>query len=292
MRIAMRSDCLPNVFIIGAAKCGTTSLHHYLDQHPDISMSRVKEPHVFSEGRWATRYDHYDGLFDCQARFRGDSSTTYSRFPVEGDAAARIHAAVPDAKLIYLVGDPIERTISDYAHHVARGLEQRSVDDALKDFADPENYYAAGSRYALQAGRYLEHFPASSFLVLDQSDLRDRRAETMHAVFSFIGVDPTFRSPEFEVELLKRGDYLKRGSAGWRLRESGLGQLFRRLPLRPRLRVARMARRVLPTEPRPALDPTLEAELAEFLMPEVEQLRSMSGKPLEGLLATADPRTS
>lgn len=49
----MRPDCLPNVFIIGAAKCGTTSLQHYLDQHPDISVSRVKEPGVFSEGRWA-----------------------------------------------------------------------------------------------------------------------------------------------------------------------------------------------------------------------------------------------
>jgi hypothetical protein len=288
----MRSDCLPNVFIIGAAKCGTTSLHHYLDQHPDISMSRVKEPNVFSEGRWATRYDHYEGLFDCEAPFRGDSSTSYSRFPVEGDAAARIHAAVSDAKLIYLVRDPIERTISDYVHHVARGLEQRSLDEALKDFADPENYYITSSRYALQVGRYLEHFPASSLLVLDQSDLRERRAETIRAVFSFIGVDPTFQSPEFEVELLKRGDYLKHGSVGWRLRESRVGPLFRRLPLRPRLRLARMARRVLPTQARPSLDPTLEAELADFLMPEVEQLRSISGKPLEGLLATVAPPTS
>lgn len=288
----MRPDCLPNFFIIGAAKCGTTSLHHYLDQHPDISMSRIKEPGVFSEGRWVPRYESYDGLFDCDAPYRGDSSTSYSRYPVEGDAAARIHAAVPDARLIYLVRDPIERTISDYVHRVAIGHEHRSLDEALKDFADPQNYYVTTSRYALQVGRYLERFPASSLLIVDQSDLRDRREETIRAVFSFIGVDPTFRSPEFEVELLKRGDYFVHDSVGWRLRESPVGRWFRRLPLRPRLRVARMARRVLPTEPRPTLDPTLEAELADFLMPEVERLWAISGKPLAGLPATVAPPTS
>jgi hypothetical protein len=192
---------------------------------------------------------------------------------------------VPDAKLIYLVRDPVERTISDYVHHAALGHEQRSLDDALKDFADPENTYVISSRYAFQVRHYLEHFPASSLLVLDQSDLRDRRDETMRAAFSFIGVDAAYRSPEFEVELLKRDDYFERGSFAWRLRESPLAGGFRRLPLRHRLRVARMARRILPTERRPTLDPALEAELADFLMPEVEQLRQITGKPLEGLPA-------
>ena len=288
----MRPDCLPSVFVIGAAKCGTTSLHHYLNQHPDISMSRVKEPGVFSEPRWLTRYDSYEGQFDCEPPHRGESSTSYSRYPVEGDAAARIHAAVPEAKLIYLVRDPIDRIISDYVHHVALGHEERSLDEALKDFADPKNYYVTSSRYAFQVGRYLERFPASSLLVIDQSDLRHRREETLETVFSFIGVDPTFRSSEFGIELLRRDDYLEYGSVAWRIRESPLGRWFRRLPLRPRLRAARAARRVLPTQRRPTLDATLEAELVDFLMPEVEQLRSISGKPLEGFSTTVAPPTS
>jgi hypothetical protein len=281
----MQPDCLPNLFVIGAAKCGTTSLHHYLDQHPDISMSQDKEPGVFSEGASAKRLESYDGLFDCNSPIRGESSTAYSRYPVEGDPAARIHAAVPETKLIYLVRDPIERTVSDYVHQAAVGREQRSLNEALRDFADPQNLYVTSSRYALQVSRYLEHFPASSLLVLEQSQLRDRREETIRTVFEFIGVDPSFKSPEFEVELLKRDDYLKRGSVGWRLRESVVGDWFRRLPLGPRVTVARMARRVLPTEERPTLDPSLEAELRDFLTPEVEQLTSISGKPLEGLLA-------
>ena len=98
----MRRDCLPDVFVIGAAKCGTTSLHHYLNQHPDISMSRVKEPGVFSTPHWLPGFESYDGLFDCEAPHRGESSTSYSRYPAEGDAAARIHGAVPDAKHIYI----------------------------------------------------------------------------------------------------------------------------------------------------------------------------------------------
>ena len=283
----MPPDCLPNIFIIGAAKCGTTSLHHYLDQHPDISMSSDKEPGVFSRPLWIDRRDGYADILDCDAPYRGESSTSYTRYPVEGDAAAAIHAAAPDAKLIYLVRDPIERAVSDYVHHVALGHEQRSLDEALRDYTDPQNFYVTSSRYAFQIGRYLEHFPASSLLILDQADLLKKRAETMREVFAFIGVDPGFHSPEFDVELLKRGDYFQHGSTAWRLRESRVGQLFRRLPLGPRLRVARMARRVLPTESRPTLDPALEAELAQFLMPEVEQIRAISGKPLESLPASS-----
>jgi hypothetical protein len=282
----MGPDCLPNIFIVGAAKCGTTSLHHYLDQHPDISMSQMKEPCVFSKPHWGSRHASYEGLLDCAAPYRGEASTSYSRYPADGDAAARIHAAVPDAKLIYLVRDPVERAVSDYVHHVARGYEKRSIDDAFRDFSNPENYYVAPSRYAFQVRHYLEHFPASSLLVLDQSDLRHRRDETMCAVFGFIGVDADFRSPEFEVELLKRDDYFERGTIAWRLRESRLANGFRKLPLRQRLRIARIARRVLPTEQRPTLDPALEAELRDFLMPEVEQLRQISGNPLEGLPGT------
>src|SRR5436305_3379835 len=110
------------------------------------------------------------------------------------------------------------------------------MNEALSAFTDPDNYSVTSSRYAFRIRRYLEHFPATSLLVLDQSDLRDRRAETMRSVFGFIGVDADFRSPEFDVELLKRDDYFERGSIAWRLRESPVGGVFRRLPLRQRLR--------------------------------------------------------
>jgi hypothetical protein len=276
----MQRDCVPNFFVIGAPKCGTTSLHFYLDQHPQISMSRVKEPCVFSSPLYWPRLDSYDGLFDQRAVRRGESSTSYTRYPVEGDAAPRIHHAFPDAKLIYLVRDPVERITSEYIQHADGGVERRSIDEALKDFEDPRNFYVCGSRYAMQVTRYLEYFDASSLLVLDQSELREMRAETLREVFAFLDVNPAFWSSQFRTELLRRDDFVPYGALGSRLRASALGRVFRRLPPQRRLPISRAARRLMRPAPPPALDERLRAALVEFLRPEIEQLRAITGKPL------------
>jgi hypothetical protein len=277
----MPGHCRPNFFIIGAPKCGTTSLHFYLDQHPEISMSRVKEPNVFSEPRWLPSLDGYDGQFDCHSSCRGEASTSYSRYPAEGAPAPRIHAAVPDARLIYVVGDPVERIISDYVQTIAGGVESRPIEQALREFDDPENWYVCASRYATQLNHFLEYFDASAVHVIDQSDLRDRRDKTVSEVFGFLGVDPEFRSRQFAAELFSRDDQVPYRGLGWRLRVSFLGRAFRKLPPRFRLPISRMIRRRAHAVPRPSLDPALREQLVEFLRPEVEELRSLTGKPFE-----------
>src|SRR5688500_19663917 len=72
---------LPNLLIIGAMKCGTTSLHHYLDLHPDISMSDPKEVRFFDDPAWEERIDWYRGHFDPNAPVTGESSVYYSAYP-------------------------------------------------------------------------------------------------------------------------------------------------------------------------------------------------------------------
>ncbi len=226
----MAGGCQPNFFIIGGAKCGTTSLHHYLNQHPDISMSSVKEPCVFAEPHWLDKHEDYEGMFDCEAPLRGEASTAYTRYPVEGDAAARISEAVPDARFIYLIRDPLDRIMSDYVQLVAVGVEQRPVDEALRDYRDPSNIYSSASRYAMQAARYLEHFDSSALLVVEQSDLRARRPDALRRIFEFLGADPDFSSPHFDAELFSREDYVRYRGAWWKLRTSALGRAFRKLP--------------------------------------------------------------
>lgn len=277
----MPSSCLPNFFIIGAAKCGTSSLRHYLDQHPEISMSRVKEPNVYSETPYLPRHVDYDGQFACDAPRRGEASTGYSRYPVEGDAATRIYEAVPEARLIYLVRDPIERIISEFVQWIAAGLEKRPIDEALKDFDDPNNPYVCASRYCTQINRYLEYFDRSALLIIDQKDLRQRRDETIRRVFAFLDVDPDFSSPEFRSELWTRDDFIRYRGAGWHLRASPIGRAFRRLPVRLRLPISRAARRMVRSAPRPTLDPVLRRRIAEYLRPEVEELESLTGKRLD-----------
>jgi hypothetical protein len=274
----MPAICLPNFFIIGAAKCGTSSLRHYLDQHPEISMSSVKEPNVYSESSYLPRHPDYTGMFDCRAPRRGDASTGYSRYPIEGDAARLIHDAVPEAKLIYLVRDPVERIVSEYVQWLSVGFEERRIDDALRDFDDPSNPFVCASRYAEQLDRYLEFFDRSAVLVIEQSELRDRREEAIRRVFDFLGVDPDFSSAEFRSELFTRDDYVRFRGPGWHLRASPIGKAFRMLPVRLRLPISRGVRRRLRDTPRPTIDPGLERQISEFLRADVNKLESLIGR--------------
>lgn len=288
----MRQGCVPNFFIIGAPKCGTTSLHFYLADHPQISMSRVKEPHVLCSPRWVPSLGDYEGLLDCRAVRRGESSTGYSRYPAEGDAAVRIHELVPGAKLLYLVGNPVERIVSDYAQAVAVGVERRSIDEALTDFTDPAHWYVCASRYGMQIDQYLQYFDRSSLIVIDQLDLRDRREQTLRRVFEFLEVDQDFWSPGFRPELATREDHVRYDGLAWRLRGSVLGRVFRTLPPRVRLPASRAVRRRFANPPsRPTLDPALRLELADFLRPEVEYVQALVGKPLQHWL-DGDPAGS
>jgi hypothetical protein len=284
LRRAVPDELLPTFFVIGAAKCGTTSLHFYLDQHPEISMSYPKEPHVFADSRGLIESPDYRGHFEPGPSVRGDASTGYSRFPAEGDAAAAIGSAIPDAKLIYLVGDPVERIISDYAQQITGGGERLSLEEALVDFDDPANFYVCASRYAMQVENYFRYFEPSQLIVLEQWRLRHERRAVLREVFSFLGVDPDFWSSEFDLEIATREDHVRHHGLQWRLRESRLGAAYRRLlPVRSRILLTRTLRRRIGPAPRPTLDPGRREALTEILLPEVGRLRELTGRPLEHL---------
>ena len=95
---------LPTVIVIGAAKCGTTSVHEYLDDHPEVAMSAEKELNFFVEEKnWPRGIAWYESQFDPDAPVRGESSPTYTAYPEYHGVPERIRSVVPDAKLIYLV---------------------------------------------------------------------------------------------------------------------------------------------------------------------------------------------
>src|SRR5919108_5987197 len=108
---------LPNLIIIGAQKCGTSALHHYLGLHPDIFMSHEKELNFFMQRKnWDKGRAWYESMFPCNATVRGEASPGYTDYPTEPRVAERMHSLIPDAKLIYIVRHPIERMISQYVH--------------------------------------------------------------------------------------------------------------------------------------------------------------------------------
>ena len=107
---------LPNLIVIGAAKCGTTSLHEYLDLHPEVAMSREKELDFFVEEKhWGRGVEWYAAQFE-DAPVRGESSPSYTAYPRYRGVPERIRRVVPDAKLVYLVRDPVERIVSHFVH--------------------------------------------------------------------------------------------------------------------------------------------------------------------------------
>jgi Sulfotransferase domain len=184
-----------NLIVIGAQKCGTTSLHNYLDLHPEISMCRRKETNFFLQDRdWTRGIPFEESRFDPSARLRGETSPDYTNLPDSAGTAERIRNVVPDAMLIYLIRDPVERMVSHYIHVRTTVGEPRTLAEAI---ADPESPYVMRGRYATQLMPFLELFPRDQILIESQERLLFDRQAAMRRIFSFLGVDDTFTSPDF-----------------------------------------------------------------------------------------------
>lgn len=287
---------LPNLVVIGAMKCGTSALHSYLALHPDISMSTRKELDFFVDGEivqsadcvfddedlrvertaehnWSRGRKWYERQFSDGAPVRGESSPSYTA-PWHPQVAERMAATLESPKLVFLVRDPLERSISNFEHQRALGRERRTIDQALRNFRGP---YVARSRYGLAIAPFLEHFPRASLLVLTQEELLNRRRETVRAVYRFAGVDDSFWSPMAERE--RYGGEAKGGRARVLRRIAGRpgAAVARRLPDGVKWRLERLLSSRAPAE-RQALDRMLRAELAAYLREDVERFGAAVGR--------------
>lgn len=280
---------LPNFFVIGAGQSGTTSLHRYLYLHPEVHVPVLKEPNFFcraEDGPWpfgrVGERSEYEGLFDTRAPVRGDCSPSYSQHPLRGGVPERIAELIPDARHLYLVRDPIERIRAHYVHDASSVGEERPLGEALGDLDDAKNPYVVGSSYATQLERYLDRFGAERVRVVDSAHLLEQRREALREIFSFLGVDPGFESSGFE-EQLNVGSYKRAYSPRYSgLRDSRLGNTWRRLPTPLRRPLSNFARRAsAPPVERPKIDGELREQLSERLAPQVQRLRELTGKRFE-----------
>lgn len=284
---------MPNLFVIGAEKCGTSSMHHYLGLHPEISMSTRKEPGYFARSspdyrviRHATSRDRYLSMFEAGATVRGEASPVYSAFPEVGGVPERIRAETDDPKFIYLVRDPIERIESALRHWTSFGrLDVGSGDLEVGEI--PESHMVSRSRYMTQLRRYLEHFAAESILVVDSDRLRDLRLVVLEEIFEFLGVEGGFRHPGFR-EVLNPGEVHRVPPPIWRRLRStrGAQAAVEVVPDRMRLRIREVRKKVNATAGTPlpeiVLADSLAESLRELLAPEVEALREFTGHDFPG----------
>lgn len=279
---------LPTFFIIGAPKCGTTSLHAYLDQHPEIGMSLRKETHFFvgpeNIPQSVKRIDSlatYETLFDSTYEVRGEASPSYSAHPMHVGAPARIRTLIPNAKFIYLVRDPIDRTISHYMQRVAMEGERRSLQEALGDLSDASSPYTCPSHYASQLDHYLRWFPQNRMLVIDQTDLLTDRRATLREIFSFLMVDDTYYSPRFDDALGTARERRTYWPAYVRFAERIGASPLRLLPRGARRSLRRSVDRALwPPLETPPLDPDLRSRLEELYAGDAQRFRALTKKAL------------
>jgi hypothetical protein len=269
---------LPDFVTIGAKKCATTSLHYYLGLHPQIAMAREKELNFFVlERNWYRGIDWYKSQFTGRGSIRGETSPDYTYRPVFEDVAARMHAVVPGAKLIYILRDPIERILSNYVHDWARGAEQRTISEALADLT--ASRYVWRSQYFMQLRQYLRYFSQPNILILTQEDLLHNRKQVMRQVFGFLGVTDTFYSLRFSH--IKHPSRLKRRltARGRRLAETPMMRAVDGWPSGVRRRVKAVV--YFPVSrpvPRPDLGGPLRRALIEHLRDDVDRLRAWTGR--------------
>ena len=253
-------ETLPTFFIVGAPKAGTTSLHAYLAEHPGIAMTTVKECMLYAAPQWRERLADYAALFPRDAPVRGESSTAYSSYPYAPEVPARVAETVPDARIVYVVREPVERVLAHYAQNLWDNMPVRPFDELMDDLEDPLNMPVWCSRYATQLERWLAVVPAERILVLDQADLLHDRVATIRRACAFLGADATFESPAWTVEHNTATDHR---------RPTRLGRLAARAGLRAPGRVV----------PKPVLRDDQRARLVALLRPEVERFRQLTGQP-------------
>jgi hypothetical protein len=269
---------LPNLVVIGAQKCGTSGLHYHLGLHPEVWMSRPKELNFFIEERnWPKGLDWYRAHFDERAHVRGEASPNYTAYPQHMGVPERMRSVLPDARLIYVVRDPLDRIAAHWVHNYAK---RREKGDLAKTLSHPNTSYLVRSQYAMQLGQFLRHYPREQILVLQQEQLRSDRAGTLRRVFEFIGVDADFTHPHFERErhqtsrktrasrLAVRMERLSKGRGGRVLPKNVWLALDEKLPLRR------------PIE-RPDVRAALPAEALAVLREDAERLRELTGQSFD-----------
>ncbi|MGZ8629905.1 MAG: sulfotransferase family protein [Actinomycetota bacterium] len=277
-----RGGALPDFLIIGAMKCGTTSLYHYLRDHPQIFMPSIKAPEFFAEeSNWGRGIGWYRRQFEGAGPgvvAIGEASNVYTKYPRYRGVPARIADHIPHARLVYVVRDPIDRIRSHYQTRVTEGTERSPIGLAVRE----NPIYLDYSRYAMQLDQYLDHFPREQLLVITAEDLRDDRQATVQEVYGFLGVgsdhvpddmDRVFyetkhRAPRSPVPLWLRKGLKRHLPAAKRAKEleNNVVRALRALRRKPEGASELAPHLVIPDDVR--------AELADSLMDDVRRLRT------------------
>jgi hypothetical protein len=197
------SSRIPNLFLIGAMKSATSYVAALLAEHPAVFVSEPREPCHFVDGEPLRRFWPYmweRGYWKSEEQYlqlfaeAGDipivaeGSVVYSQAPLFAGVPERILALTPYARFIYVLRDPVCRTISHYWHRVHHWGEERQMLEAIR--SDPE--YTVTSNYAFQLRTYLQHVNLDRFFIITYESLVNNPLSQITALYRWLGVDADF----------------------------------------------------------------------------------------------------
>jgi hypothetical protein len=245
-------------------------------------MSREKELNFFVEERnWHKGVEWYKTHFNSSSQVRGEASPSYTAYPLYEDVPRRMHSVVPDAKLVYILRDPVERILSHYVDKCTVGLELRSIAEAVRE-NDGYNQYVFRSKYFMQLQQYLTFFSRSQILVMTTEELYKNRKASMKKVYRFLNVDDTYWSPRF---LFKwhQSRFKRQLPGGGNLVLGSKMKAFReRLPFELRGLFQRSLPLLFsPQIKKPVLNAQLRSVITEYLKDDITHLRKYMGQSFE-----------
>lgn len=289
--------------VIGAQKSGTTSLFEYLRQHPDVHIPIGKEIPFFSEDeRYDLGWERYIKEFFSGARQEAMWGTVSPQYMADPLVPGRVRKAMPQAKLIALLRNPIHRALSHYKHTVREGIENRSFDEVVDDLVDERkalhartlrisgtagssDTYLVRGEYARILSQYRNFFSEEQICVLFSEELDRSPRESLSDVLQFLGISNDFQ-PQNLGERYHVGGTKKRVPSTDRLAKVGvLRQLWRTMPGRYRMIFHRACVKLEhwstvhdPPANSEVMAPSTLKKLVNYYHPDVERLRVITGR--------------
>ncbi|MEL6420212.1 MAG: sulfotransferase domain-containing protein [Pseudomonadota bacterium] len=282
------------VIIIGAMKCGTTTLFDHLAQHPEIAPSTSKEPGFFAlDEVWDKGWDWYHSLFPFdpgQHRYRLEASTDYTKAPFVSGVWDRMTSR-PDVsvRLVYITRDPLRRMESHarYVQHTRREIGRRPSprpDHGLD--AGVSAVSLAISRYAFQLGHFEAAHAAGALHVLALEDLKRNPSQTLTDLYRFLDLSPHLPSEQGVEASNSAANPHKRMPKIWNrmTRNAGVVRAVKALiPASVQARIKAGLRKPIQVEGRFAFTPEEDAALRPLFHDDAQELKSRWGLDTSGL---------
>lgn len=263
---------LPDFIIVGAMKCGTSTLAAQLGAQPGLFMTTPKEPNFFSDDDvYAKGPDWYKELFSEAGPddIKGEASTHYTKKPTHPEALARMRQMLDQPKIIYLIRDPVARAVSHYIHEWTMGVMPRDVERAFSEHRELVSYGC----YADQIVPYIDAFGADNVLILSLEAMKKSPQQVLEQVCAFLGYTGEPRWSEDRGQVNASADRIRRFPLHWLVFGNPVAAALRRAlvpqSLRDRLKKGRQMQH------RPDLAPETRTRLEAEFTNDFNRLRTL-----------------